>query len=77
MYGRNQRNCIKNEEVILSTVQYENLFISMMIDIQENRDVTIADVVWVYLLAIMDDYVLIKPTRDPVETMLGIIQECI
>ena len=35
---------------------------SLIIDAKEGRDVTIADIVGAYLLANMQDYVVIKPT---------------
>ena len=46
-----------------------------MIDAKEGRDVAIADVVGAYLLANMEDYVLLRLTGEPVETMRGIGEE--
>ena len=65
----------KKEDVSSPTVQQESLIISMMIDAKERRDVAIADVVGAYLLADMDDYVLIRLTGEPVATMCGISDE--
>ena len=67
--GRKQREYIKKEDVSSPTVQQESLIISMIIDAKEIRDVAIADVVGAYLLADMDNYVLIRFTGEPVETM--------
>ena len=41
----------------------------MMIDAKEGRDVVTADIVGAYLLAQMNDYVLVKLTGKLVETM--------
>ena len=70
--GRKQRRYIKKEDVSSPTVQQESIIISMMIDAKEKRDVAIADVVGAYLLANMDDYVLIRLVGEPVDTMCGI-----
>ena len=51
------------------TGQQESLIISMMIDAKEGRDVVTADIVGAYLLAQMNDYVLVKLTGKLVETM--------
>jgi hypothetical protein len=74
--GRKQKRYIKKEDVSSPTVQQESIIISMMIDAKEGRDVAIADVVGAYLLANMEDYVLIRLTGEPVETMCGISEEC-
>ena len=73
--GKKQRRYIKKEEVSLPTAQQESLIITMMIDAKEGRDVAIADVVGAYLLALMDDYVLVKLTGEPVETMCKISEK--
>ena len=70
--GRKQRRYIKKEEVSPPTVQQESFIISMMIDAKEGRGVAIANVVGAYLLANMKDYVLIRLTGEPVETMCDI-----
>ena len=57
------------------TVQQESLILSLIIDAREGRDVAIADVVGAYLLATMEDYVLIRLTGKPVEIMCGISEE--
>ena len=41
----------------------------------EGRDVAIADVMGAYMLATMNDYVLIKLTGKPVDIMCGISKE--
>ena len=68
--GRKQRRYIKKDGVSSPTVQQESLIISMMIDAKERRDVVRA-----YLLADMNDYVLIRLTGEPVATMCGISKE--
>ena len=73
--GRRQRRYINKEDVASPTVQQESLILSMIIDARENRDVAIADVVGAYLLASMDDYVLVKVTGRAVETLCDISSE--
>ena len=67
--GKKQRKHIKKDDVLSPTVQQESLIISMGIDAKEGRDVATADIVGAYLLAQMNDYVLVKLTGKPVETM--------
>ena len=45
----------------------------MIIDAKENRDVAIADVVSAYLLATMDDYVLVKIIGRAVENYVTLV----
>ena len=73
--GRKQRRYISKEDVASPTVQQESLILSLVIDARENRDVAIADVVGAYLLATMDDYVLVKLTGRAVNTMCDISKE--
>ena len=47
----------------------ESLILSLLIDAYEGRNVTIADVVRVYLLANMEDYILVKLSGDAVNIM--------
>ena len=58
--GRKQRRYITKEQVSSPTVQLESLMLSLLIDAHENRDVATADVVGAYLLAIMNDYIIVK-----------------
>ena len=51
------------------------MILSLIIDAKENRDVAVADVVGAYLLALMDDYVLVKITGRAVETLCDISAE--
>ena len=60
--GRKQRKCFKREDVSSPTIQQEILIMSMIIDAKEGKNVAIADVVGAYLLAQMNDYVLVKVT---------------
>ena len=67
--GRKQRLYIKNEDVASPTVELESLISSLLIDNHENRDVSTADVVDVYLIADMKDHVIAKLTEESVYTM--------
>ena len=70
--GRKQRRYIAKEDVASPTIQLESLIVSLIIDAKEGRDVAIADVVGAYLLANMQDYVLIKLTGKTVDIMCGV-----
>ena len=56
-------------------MQQESLILSMIINARDNRDVVIVDVVGAYLLASMEDYVLVKVTGRAVETSCDISNE--
>ena len=47
----------------------KSLIMSLFIDAREGRDVATADVVGVYLLANMNDYVLLRLTGDTINMM--------
>lgn len=67
--GRKQRRYIRKEEVTSPTIQLESLMLTLLIDAYENRDVATADVVGAYLMANMDDFVLVKVIGQSVEVM--------
>ena len=67
--SRKHGKYIKKDDVSSPTGQQESLIISMMIDAKEGRDVATVDIVGAYLLAQMNNYVLVKLTGKPVETM--------
>ena len=67
--GRKQRRYISKEEVASPTVQLHSLLLSLAIDAKEKRDVAIADVVGAYLLANMNDFVVIKVTGESTDVM--------
>ena len=67
--GRKQMAYIKKEDVASSTVKLESLVLSLLIDIQENMDVATADVVGAYLIADMDDHVIVKLMWESVDIM--------
>ena len=67
--GRKQRGYISKDEVSSPTVQLESLMITLLIDATEKRDVATADIVGAYLLADIDDYVLVKLTGETVGIM--------
>ena len=60
---------ISKEEVRSPAVHLESLLMSLMIDAKEERDVATADIVGAYLLADMDDYVIIKLTEESADIM--------
>ena len=43
-------------------MQLESIIMSLMVDAREGRDIAIVDVVGAYLLASMEDYVVVKIT---------------
>ena len=67
--GRAQRALYTKEQSASPTVSTDALMISLMIDAKERRDVATADVVGAYLLADMDEYVLLKLTGESVDIM--------
>jgi len=67
--GRKQRRYIKKEEAAAPTLQLESLFLSLMIDANEHRDVATCDIVGAYLMADMPYYVLVRLTIESVEEL--------
>ena len=67
--GRKQRRYINRDEVSSPTVQLESLMISLLIDAHKRRDVAMADVTGAYLLANMNDFVLVKISGSSVDIM--------
>ena len=67
--GRKQRRYINRDDVSSPTVQLESLMISLLIDTHEQREVATADVIGAYLLANMDDFVLVKINGTAVDIM--------
>ena len=67
--GRSQRGQYTKEQTASPTISTDALMLSLIIDAFEGRDVATADVVGAYLLADMDDFVLIKLTGDAVDIM--------
>ena len=51
---------VSKEESFSPTIQLESLMMFLMIDAKENRDVATADIVGAYLLAEMQDKVIVK-----------------
>ena len=66
--GRPQKALYAKEESASPTVSTDALMFSLMIDAFERRDVATADVVGAYLLAEMDDFVVLKLTGEWLET---------
>ena len=58
--GRKQRRYISRDDVSSPTIQLESLMITLLVDGYEHRDVATADFVGAYLLAKMDDFILVK-----------------
>ena len=73
--GRKQRRYLSKEEVASPTIQLESLIMSLIIDAKKGEDVAIADIVCIYLLANMQDYVLVKLTGKTVDVMCGVSEE--
>ena len=73
--GRKQRRYISKEDVASPTMRLESLILSLIIDAKEGRDVAIADVVGAYLLASMEDYVVVKITGREVDIMCEVSSE--
>ena len=67
--GRKQRRYISKEEASAPTIQMESLFLSLLINAKEGRDVATADVVGTYLLTDMHDYTLVKVVGDSATIM--------
>ena len=67
--GRKQRMYIRKEDVASPTVKLESLVLSLLVDAQENRDVTTAEVVGAYLIADMKDHVIMKIMGESVDIM--------
>jgi Reverse transcriptase (RNA-dependent DNA polymerase) len=65
--GSTQRALYPREETASPTMSNEALFLSVLIDAKEKRDVGMADVQGAYLNANMKDFVLMRITGDAVE----------
>ena len=70
--GRPQRALYTKEESASPTVSTDALMFSLMIDAFEQRDVATADVVGAYLLADMDDFVVLKLIGESVDIMCDV-----
>ena len=57
-------------------VRLESLLLSLMLDIKENRDVATVDVLGAFLLADINEHILIKITGDAVKIMCDANKEC-
>ena len=58
--GRKQRWYINKDDISSPMVQLESFMITILIDAHERWDVATADVVGAYLLASIDDYMIVK-----------------
>ena len=58
--GGKQRKYITKEDVASPIVQLESIMLSLLVDAHKGRDVATTDVVGTYILADMNDYVLVK-----------------
>jgi hypothetical protein len=67
--GSSQRSLYTKEQSASPTVSTDALMLSLMVDAKERRDVATADVVGAYLLADMDEYVLLKLSGESVDLM--------
>jgi len=67
--GRKQRRFIPRDEAASPAVSLESIIMSLIIDATEGRDTATADIAGAYLLALMDDFVLVKLTGESVRIM--------
>ena len=67
--SKKQRRYISKEEASSPMIQMESLFLSLLINAKEGRDIATADVVGVYLLTEMEDNTLVKLTGESVDIM--------
>ena len=73
---RKQRIYISKYDGIYPTVQIQILMIHIFVDAFEQIDVATADVVGAYLLALMDNYILVKLMGYTVDIMCKVNNEC-
>ena len=73
--GRKQRDKYTKSETTSPTVSTDALFLTMVVDAHENRDVATADVSGAYLNAEMDDLVIIRLTGKTVDLMCRVNPE--
>ena len=67
--GRKQRHLYDRSDTASPTVSADALFLTVIVDAIENRDVATADIVGAYLHAPMDDFVLMRLTGEDVTLM--------
>lgn len=63
---------IKKEDATSPTLQLESLLLSLLTDALEGRNVATGDVTRAFLLADMDDYVLVRITGEAVDIMCDV-----
>ena len=67
--GRSQKSLYGKSQTASPTVATDALFLTILVDAYEKRDVGTADVAGAYLKAVMDDFVLMKFTGDSVDIL--------
>jgi hypothetical protein len=67
--GSSQRGLYTKEQSASPTISADALMLSLMVDAKERRDVATANVVGAYLLADMDEFVLLKLSGASVDIM--------
>lgn len=67
--GHKQRLYINKDGVSSPTVQLESLMLTLLVDAHEKRNVATADIVGAYLMAPIDDFILIKLTKESLDIM--------
>ena len=67
--GSKQRIYMTNENATSPTVRLESLILSLLIDSKEHRDVATADVVGAYMIADMNDHVIVRLSGEVVDIM--------
>ena len=73
--GRPQRKYIPREEATSPAVGLESLFLSLLVDSHEGRNVATADIVGAYLKADMPELVLIRFSNEEVDIMCEVCPE--
>ena len=75
--GYKQRRFINKDGVSSPTVQLESLMLSLLVDAYEKRDVATSDVMYAYLMTIMDYFVPVKLNAKSIQIMCKVNSECV
>ena len=70
--GRKQRKFYSKEETASPTMSNDAMIMTLIIDTMEGRDVAVANVKGAYLLADMDDFVVLKMVGESVDILCDV-----
>ena len=73
--GKKHRHLYSKEQSTSPTISHDAMMVSLIIDAIEGRDVAIADIKGAYLLADMDEYVLLRMTGQSVDILCNVNKE--